>query len=81
MVVVRGVCTGIVGGPSHMRVEHLKAWLKKEKRYKDPITRHWETLVSITQLEFQEGHLPEAMNWTKMVLLPKGDGLLGTPIL
>ena len=50
---VKGIHTGQAGGTSGMRKEHLKAWLREAKSEKDPITKRWETVVSITNMVFQ----------------------------
>ena len=40
------------------------------------IPRHQEVgkLVSIVQVVFRDGYIPEALIWTTMVLVPKGGG-------
>eukprot|EP00978_Attheya_sp_CCMP212_P020773 scaffold59934_cov26-Attheya_sp.AAC.2 len=34
----------------------------------------WRKLVELVQHGFKTGGLPEAMAWSVMILLPKGDG-------
>ena len=60
-----------VGGPSGIKAEHLKTWLQEATREKDPDTENWEQLVSITQVAFREGYIPEEMEWTTMLLITK----------
>ena len=48
------------------------AW--EATREKDPDTEAWDKLVSITQVAFGDGYIPEAMTWTMVVLIPKGGG-------
>ena len=60
------------GGPSGMKAEHLKAWLRAATREKDPDTETWDKVVSVTQVEFREGYIPEALIWKTMFLIPRG---------
>ena len=57
-----------------MKAEHLKAWLQAETREKYPGTEAWDKVVSVIQVAFREGYIPEALMWTTMVLIPKGKG-------
>ena len=57
-----------------MKAEHLKAWLRSETRNKDPDTETWDKVVSVIQVAFWEGYIPEALMRTTMVLIPKGRG-------
>ena len=43
---------GRAGGPSGMKEEHPKTWLREETREKDPDTKKWDKLVSIKQVAF-----------------------------
>ena len=53
-------------------------------REKDLDTETWDKVVSVIQVAFREGYIPEALMWTTMVLIPKvkgdyrGIGLLET---
>ena len=60
------------GGMSGMRAEHLKGWLVASKRGKRATEKgeentegeeegvpHWENLVELVQMTFQEGELAE----------------------
>ena len=52
IVTVPGICTGRAGGLSGMRAENLKVGLREATREKDPETRQWEKLASVTKLAF-----------------------------
>ena len=52
-----------------MKAEHLKKWLRDATREKYPDTKKWDKLVSITQVEFRDGYIPESMTWTMMLLI------------
>jgi exonuclease III len=60
------------GGPSGIRGEHLKAWMNAAIGGGDDTP--WRKLVELVQHGFKTGDLPEAMAWSVMILLPKGDG-------
>jgi hypothetical protein len=60
------------GGPSGIRGEHLKAWMNAAMGDGDDTP--WKKLVELVQHGFKTGELPEAMAWSVMILLPKGDG-------
>ena len=55
-----------------MKAENLKAWLRVATREKDPDTETWNKVVSVIQVVFQKGYIPEALMWKTMVLIPKG---------
>ena len=74
VAVVRKIRLGRVVGPLGMKAEHLKAWLQAATREKEPDTETWDKLVSVIQLEFWEGYIPEALMWMTMVLIPKDKG-------
>ena len=57
-----------------MKVEHLKAWLRAATIEKYPDTETWDKVVSIIQVPFWEGYIPEAFMWTTIDLIPKGKG-------
>ena len=71
---VRGLRSGKAPGPSGLRTDQLKAWLRAARREENPDTTHWETLVSLVQHAFETGELPADMAWATVVLLPKGGG-------
>ena len=52
---VRKLRAGRAGGPSGMKVEHLKAWLQVVIREKGKDTKTWDKVVSVIQVEFWEG--------------------------
>ena len=55
-----------------MKVGYLRAWLWAETREKYPDTKTWDKVVSVIQVAFWEGYIPEALMWTTLVLIPKG---------
>ena len=71
---VWGICTGWSGGPLGIRADHFKVFLSEATQLKDPYTRRWYKLVSVTKLAFREGRIPTALTWTTMVLIIKGVG-------
>ena len=66
---VRKLWFGRAGGISGMKAEHLKAWLWSATREKETDTKTWDRVVSIIQVAFWEGYIPEALMWTTMVLI------------
>ena len=54
--------------------DHLQGWLREATWERDSYTQHWETLVSLMKLAFQEGKLPVALTWTNMALISKMGG-------
>ena len=62
------------GGPSGMRVEDLKGWLREAKRKKNPVRRRWYLVVQLVQVTFGGGTVMEDISWAMMVLIPKGKG-------
>ena len=56
-------------GPSGMRADNIKVWKRELTHEKDPDTRRWEKLVSVTKLVFREGCILTALSWTMMVLI------------
>ena len=71
---VRGLRSGKAPGPSGLRTDQLKAWLRAARREEDPDPTHWETLVTLVQHAYETGELPADMAWATVVLLPKGGG-------
>ena len=57
-----------------IKKKHLKAWLRELTRGKYPDTEHWDKLMSVTKLVLRIRHIPEALVWTMMVLIPKSGG-------
>ena len=57
-----------------MKAEHLKIWLRSATREKYPDTETWDKVISIIEVAFQEGYIPEALMWTTIVLITKGSG-------
>ena len=71
---IRKLHSGRAGGPSGMKLDHLKTWLRAATREKDPDTEMWDKVVSVIQVVFWEVYITEALMWTTMVLIPKGKG-------
>ena len=71
---VQSIHVGRAGRTSGMRAEHLKMWLIEATREKNLDKARWEGLVSMAQLNFQEGIISAELIWTTMILLPKGKG-------
>lgn len=61
-------------GPSGMRSEHFKRFLAMARREEDPDDSAWRKLVALIQHVFDSGKVPQAMLWSVLVLIPKGDG-------
>ena len=53
-------------------MEHLKSWLREATREKESDTEMWEKVVSVINVAFCEGYIPEAFIWTTMVLIHNG---------
>ena len=71
---VRKIRSDRARGPSGMKAEHLKAWLHAANREKEPDIETWDKVVSIIQVAFWEGYIPEALIWTTMVLITMRSG-------
>ena len=75
---VRKLWAGRTGGISGMKAEKLKTWIREATSEKEPDIEKWDKLVSIMQVVFQDGHIPEALEWATMVLIPNsGGGYIG----
>ena len=66
--------SGRAGGTSGIKAEHLKAWLRSATRKKDKDTKTCDKVVSVIQVAFQEGNIPETLMWKTKVLIPKYKG-------
>ena len=71
---VRRLRRGRDGGLLGMRAEDLNGWLREASRETDPVTHWWRLLVRIIQKTFEDGAVPEEVEWATMVFLPKGRG-------
>ena len=60
-VAVWGQGTGRRGGSLGMRAEDLEVWKRDATREKDPETRRWDKLVSVTKMVLREGRIPTAL--------------------
>jgi exonuclease III len=62
-------------GPTGMRAEHVKAWLQEATRDDDSRdTTKWDLYCSLITHIFETGNVPTELQWSILVLLPKGDG-------
>ena len=68
---VRILRSGRAGGPSGMKAEHLKAWLRVATREKYTDTKTWYKVVSVIRVAFWERYIPEALIWTTLVMIPQ----------
>ena len=71
---IRGLRNGKAPGPSKVRAEHLKEWVREAYRDVDPYQENWDRVVELIQLCFRERKVPTQMSWSTVVLLPKGNG-------
>ena len=71
---IRGLRNGKSPGPSKVRAEHLKEWVKEAYRDVDPYQGNWDRVVDLIQTCFRERQVPTQMSWSTVVLLPKGNG-------
>jgi hypothetical protein len=75
---------GRCGGPSGIRAEHIKAWLRGAKREEDPETaashvgagKTWYKFSCICTSIWNTGTIPQQMCWVITDLIPKGGGVL-----
>ena len=85
--VVKKLRRNRLGGPSRIRVEHIKEWLAAAKRRgvaeetgkekteaEEEGEEMWEKVVEMTQTDFRDGKLAEEATWQTVVLIPKGKG-------
>ena len=71
---IRGLRNGKAPGPSKVRAEHLKEWVREAYRDVDPYQENWDRVVDLIQTCFRERQVPTQMSWSTVVLLPKGNG-------
>ena len=62
------------GGPSVIRVEHLRQWIIVATRDDLPDAKNWLKVVAIVQAAFQDGTLAKECMWHAVVLIMKGKG-------
>ena len=72
--IVRKFKQGKAPGPSGIRTDHLKDWLKAASWLDEPDPSHWNALVALVQHVFATGEVSTQMTWATVVLLPKSDG-------
>jgi hypothetical protein len=73
---------GWVGGASKTRAEDIKLWLRSITLEEDPKKGpdnvgegdNWRLLVSLIQVVWLRGEIPQQLTWVIVVLLPKGGG-------
>ena len=73
-VPVRVLEGSIAGGPPGMRTEDLKGWIMEATCKKEPVRRWGELVVRLVQRNCADGTPLEELEWTIMVLIPKGKG-------
>ena len=56
---VQGLKRGSAGGPSGMRTEDLKVWLREASRETNPVKHRWQLLVRLIQKNFEYGVVPD----------------------
>ena len=59
------------GGPSVIRVEHLRHWLHEATRDNTPDSTNWKKVVSIVQAEFRNGTLAEESTWQTVLMISR----------
>ena len=57
-----------------MRVEHPQVLLNVASREESPNRTHWQKVVALIYMAFQEGHIVEECIWKTAMLIPKGHG-------
>ena len=70
---ILGLKNGKSPGPSKVRAEHLKEWVKAYREHY-PYQGNWNRVVDLIQTCFREQQVPTQILWSTVVLLPKGNG-------
>jgi hypothetical protein len=78
----RDLPSGRTGGASKMRAEDIKQWLCGITLEEDPKKgpdnvgegNNWRLLVSLIQVIWKQGEIPQQLTWVIVVLPPKGGG-------
>ena len=60
-------------GPSQIRVEDMRKWLKMERDTTNPQPEAWNNLVEIVQEAFRTGKIPEVLTNAILVLIQKNE--------
>ena len=71
---VRGLRSGKAPGPSGLRADQVKAWLRLARQQENPDGRAWLHVVELVQHCYRTGEFPTETTWSTVVLLPKADG-------
>ena len=71
---VRRVWANDNGGPSVMRVKHLKLCLAEARSEKYPGNSMWWIVAQNVKLNFKTGEIAMECKWATVVLIPKGGG-------
>ena len=58
----------------HKMIFYITTEYRAETREKYPDTETWYKVVSVTQVVFWEGYIPEALRGETMVMISKGGG-------
>jgi len=76
--VVRNLRNGRAGGASKIRAEHIKDWLSgivdEEENGNEGAGDRWRAFLKLIQAIWEQGCIPQQMQWVIVVLLPKGGG-------
>ena len=60
-------------GPTKIRAEHIKEWVKEAYREHHPYQGNWNRVVDLIQNCFRDQQVPTQLSWSTVVLLPKGN--------
>jgi hypothetical protein len=71
---VRRLHNGRAPGPSRIRAEDLKEFLRRAERKDTPDPTAWNSLVLLVQTVFSTGEIPDRMAWGILVFVPKSSG-------
>ena len=61
-------------GPSQLKAEDCKTWLRAAENEENPHPEPFNKLVQLVQHCWSTGALPLALCWSTLVALPKGNG-------
>ena len=61
-------------GPSKVRAEKLKEWLKEATREENLDSKKRYRLTELVKLCFKEWHVPTQLSWSTVVLILTGGG-------
>ena len=61
-------------GPSKLRAEDVKSWLRAAERDEDPDPTQWDCLTNLVRHCYMTSDLPTELSWSIICMLPKPDG-------